>query len=212
VLSGNGAAFCAGLDLGSLAGFASRPAAEATEWAAAAADRAQGMVMGLANLAVPVIAAIHGAAVGGGFQIALGADIRIVAPDTKLSIREIEYGITPDMAGTQLLPRLVGYERALDLILTGRFISGTEAGTIGLASRVSTDPLSEAMELAHLIAARNPTAVRLDKQLVRTAFTAPLTEGLAAELAALRANFGSANQLEAVNASFAKRPPVFVDP
>jgi enoyl-CoA hydratase/carnithine racemase len=216
VLSGNGPVFCAGLDLGSLTQFASSPDPEnrsdPVAWAERAGGRAQGIVKGLVNMPVPVIAAIHGAAVGAGFQIALGADIRIVAPDTKFSIREIEYGITPDMGGTQLLPRLVGYERALELIVSGRFISGEEAFDIGLVSRVSADPLSEALALARLVASKSPTAIRLDKQLVQSAFTLGIEDGYAAELNALAQNFGSANQLEAVKAHFEKREPSFVDP
>jgi len=215
VLSGNGAVFCAGLDLDSLAQFAVRasdPAADAAAWAATAGVRAQGIVKGLVDMPVPVIAALHGAAVGGGFQIALGADIRVVAPDTKLSIREIEFGITPDMGGTQLLPRLVGYERALELIVTGRFLSGQDAHAMGLASRLSTDPRTDAFELAGAIASKSPTAVRLDKRLVQAKFRSGLDEGLAAELSAMAQNFGSANQLEAVNASFSQRPAEYSDP
>jgi enoyl-CoA hydratase/carnithine racemase len=177
-----------------------------------APGRGQAIVRTLLALPVPVIAAIQGPAVGGGLQIALGADLRFVRADAKLALREITFGITPDMGGTQLLPRMIGYERALDLIVTGRFVSGQEAVEIGLASRVCEDPKADALAFAAEIAGKSPTAVRLCKELVAMSRTDPLSTGLAAEVRVLSGNLGSPNQVEAVHAFFEQRAPVFADP
>ena len=91
------------------------------------------------------IAAVHGVALGGGLQLALGADIRVVAPDARLGLLEVRWGIVPDMGGTQLFPRLIGADRAKDLIFTGRTVSGEEAERIGLATRLSDDPRADAL-------------------------------------------------------------------
>ena len=96
------------------------------------------------ELEVPVIAAVHGAALGGGLQIALGADLRIVAPDAKLSVLEARWGLIPDMTGTVVLPKLVGLDVAKDLTFTGRMVSGEEAVAIGLATRLADDPVPRA--------------------------------------------------------------------
>ena len=164
-----------------------------------------------ADLPVPVIAAIHGPALGGGLQLALGADIRIVAPDAAPGALEVRWGIVPDMTGTQVLPRLVGIDHAKDLVLTGRTISGEEALAIGLATRVSDDPHGDATALAREIASMNPHAVRRAKALLDLAGTVSLDDGLAAERAAMRDLVGSPNQVEAVSASFEKRTPNFRD-
>ena len=110
-------------------------------------DDAVRAVMVWRELDVPVIAAVHGAALGGGFQLALGADIRIVAPDAQLGVFEIRWGIVPDMCGTQLLPPLVGPDVAKELMFTSRLVSGIEAKDIGLATRVADDPRAAAFEL-----------------------------------------------------------------
>lgn len=220
VLSGSGQAFCAGLDLSLFASFAAeadagrRPIADAGDPGSGerAGGRGQAVVRSLLTMPVPVIAAVTGPAIGGGLQIALGADLRFVRPDAKLAMREITFGITPDMGGTQLLPRLVGYERAMDLVVTGRFISGQDAFAMGLASRVCEDPLAEALEVARQVAGNSPTAVRLSKELLRRSTSVPLDDGLAAELQVLAHNMGSPNQVEAVHAFFEKRAPAFADP
>ncbi|NED51687.1 enoyl-CoA hydratase, partial [Micromonospora aurantiaca] len=117
----------------------------------------------------PVIAAVHGHALGGGLQIALGADIRIVAPDAKLSVLEIRWGLIPDMTGTAALIRLVGEDVAKELTFTGRMVSGEEAVRIGLATRTADDPRAAATELAREIAGNSPDAVRSAKRLLNRA-------------------------------------------
>ena len=131
VLSGEGPDFCAGLDFGSFRAMANgeRLSASAqlppTDGPARATVQRAAWVW--AELEVPVIAAIQGNALGGGLQIALGADLRIVAPDARLSVMEVKWGLIPDMTGTQVLPELVGRDVAKELTLTARVVSGTEA-------------------------------------------------------------------------------------
>jgi enoyl-CoA hydratase/carnithine racemase len=172
-------------------------------------SRGQRMVLAFRTLPVPVIAAVHGPALGGGLQLALGAHLRIVAPDASLGMLEIRWGITPDMAGTQLLPRLVGPDVAAQLILGGDPVDGVEAVRIGLATRLADDPRAAALEFARTVAGRNPEAVRMAMRLLGVDSFA---EGLAAEREGLRTVAGSPNQREAAAAALEGRAPVFVDP
>ncbi|MFE9320738.1 crotonase/enoyl-CoA hydratase family protein [Nocardia sp. NPDC052278] len=217
VLSGRGRGFCAGLDLDAFRamaeGRAFRPADSDVQAAELAGDgdpeltRGQRAVLGFRNLPVPVIAAVHGPALGGGLQLALAAHIRFVAPTATLGLLEMNWGVAPDMGGTQLLPRLVGSDVAAEMILTARRVDGVEAERIGLATRSVAEPLTAAMELARTVAARNPDAVRaLTTILAARSFA----EGLAAERAALRTVTGAPNQREAAAAALEKRAPVFV--
>jgi enoyl-CoA hydratase/carnithine racemase len=222
VLRGAGRAFCSGLDMRAFqvmreAGSDWRPA-DADAAAAAIADvggltlgRAQRAVLIWQTIPVPVIAAVHGVAVGLGLQLALGADIRLVAPEARLGALEITWGLAPDSGGTQLLPRLIGPDRAMDLCATGRLVSGREAAEIGLATRLADDPRAAALELAGHIAARNPEAIRSVARLVRMGATGSWQDGLIAEREEMSKNVGSANQREAVAAVMEKRPPVFTD-
>jgi enoyl-CoA hydratase/carnithine racemase len=216
VLSGEGPDFCAGLDFGSfqamrdgerLSALAELPPGDGP--ARAAGQRAAFV---WAQLPVPVIAAVTGNALGGGLQIALGADIRIVTPDARMSVMEIRWGLIPDMTGSQLLPELVGRDVAKELTFTGRMVSGTEAVALGLATKVDPDPRTAALELAQSIAARNPHAVRAAKRLLDLAGRVDLATGFAAEQTEIGALIGSPNQVEAVSAEFGKRPPHFTDP
>jgi enoyl-CoA hydratase/carnithine racemase len=215
VLSGAGPDFCAGLDFASFQAMrdGDRVSALAQLPPSAGPARAAGQraVYVWAELPVPVIAAVHGNALGGGLQITLGADIRIVAPDSRLSVLEMAWGIIPDMTGTQLLPELVGRDVAKELTYTGRIISGEEAVRIGLATRAAPDPLAAALAMAKDIAGRSPHAVRAAKRLLDLAGRTDLASGFAAEQEEIRALIGSPNQVEAVTARFEKRTPVFVD-
>jgi enoyl-CoA hydratase/carnithine racemase len=225
VLSGEGRGFCAGLDFSSFQAMAGggggdgeRPAEEP-----AAAD-VRGGIMSTGErithlgqqaawvwqeLEVPVIAAIHGPALGGGIQIALGADLRIVAPDAKLSVLESRWGLIPDMTGTAMLPRLVGLEMAKDLTFTGRMVSGEEAVRIGLASRLADDPRAAALELAADLAGKSPEALRHGKRLLNLSGTRPIAEQFLDERETMASLIGSPNQVEATMAYFEQRPPSF---
>ncbi|MCO1660222.1 crotonase/enoyl-CoA hydratase family protein [Pseudonocardia sp. S2-4] len=215
VLSGEGPDFCAGLDFGSFRAMASgerlSARAELPEPTGPARATGQRAVHVWTELPVPVIAAIRGNALGGGLQVALGADIRIVAPDAVLSVLEVQWGLVPDMTGTQVLPELVGRDVAKELAFTGRRVSGTEAARLGLATRVADDPLAEALQTARTIAGMNPHAVRGTKRLIEMAGRVDLAEGLAAEQREIGALIGSPNQVEAVTARFERRAPQFAD-
>ncbi len=162
-------------------------------------------------LRVPVVAALHGHVLGGGLQIALGADIRIAAPDATLSVMEVRWGLLPDMTGPQTLVRLVGLDVAKELVFTGRRISGAEAHGLGLVTHVDDDPRAAATALATEVAGRNPEAVQGAKALLNAAGTRPLEECLVDESRRMEALIGSPNQIEAVMAEMEGRPPVFDD-
>jgi len=215
VLSGAGRAFCAGLDFASFMGMATsdRPAPNLLERRSdSAANYAQQAAFVWAELPVPVIAAVHGVAFGGGLQIALAADIRFVTADAKLSVMEIKWGLIPDMTGSQTLRHLVRLDVAKELTFTGRIVSGSEAVTLGLATRVSDQPLEDALTLAHEIAAKSPDAIRAGKQLLNNAARLALADGLQLEERLQRSLIGRPNQIEAVQANMQKRAPQFSDP
>jgi enoyl-CoA hydratase/carnithine racemase len=216
VLSGAGPDFCAGLDFGSFRAMrdGERLSAQVDLPPGHGPARAAGQRAAYVwtEVPVPVIAAVTGNALGGGLQIALGADIRIVAPDARMSVLEIRWGLVPDMIGTQLLPELVGRDVAKELTFTGRMVTGTEAVALGLATRVDPDPLQAALELARSIAGRSPHAIRAAKRLLDLAGRVDLDTGFAAEQKEIGALIGSPNQAEAVAAEFERRPPRFTDP
>lgn len=222
VVSGEGRSFCSGLDIASFMGAGATDdegdgrGSSFAELGHRPDDRitnlAQHVAHGWTALPVPVIAAVHGHALGAGFQIALGADIRIVAPDAKLSVLEIRWGLLPDMAGAQLLTRLVGLDVAKEMAYTGRFVDGTEAVHLGVATRTADDPRAAALELAREIAGKNPYAIRGMKELFEAAGTRPLLESFGEETRLMASLLGSPNQLEAVAAHLEKRPPEFSDP
>ena len=112
------------------------------------------------EMPVPVIAAVHGHALGGGLQIALGADIRFCAPDAQLSVREVHWGLVPDMTGTYVLRQLVRPDVAKELVFTAKVVSGEEGYELGLVTHLTPNPLDDALALAREIAGRSPQAVR----------------------------------------------------
>ncbi len=219
VLSGNGRCFCAGLDMASLQQFQDRDRATSrtTSIPLAGPDERPGNLPQRAcliwkRLPVPVIGALHGVAYGAGAQIALGTDIRIAAPDLRLSIMEIKWGLIPDMSGTQSLRRLLPLDAVKDLVWSGRIVSGEEALALGLATRVSERPRDEALELAREIAAKSPDAIRAGKKLLNASVQLSLADGLRLEEKLHAELIGSPNQVEAVRANLEKRAPRFKDP
>jgi enoyl-CoA hydratase/carnithine racemase len=225
VLSGEGRSFSAGLDFTGFTAMADgAPAAGDRDPAASDGLRTIGATDGrITHLAqqaahcwsqvpVPVIAAIWGHCLGGGLQIALGADLRIVHPDATLSVLEIRWGLSPDMTGTATLPRLVGPDVAKELAWTGRAVSGQEAARIGLATRTSDTPLDDALALARELATKNPHAVRGIKRLIEQSGRVPLAQQYADEREVIGTLVSTPNQVEAVAAFFEKRDPSFADP
>jgi enoyl-CoA hydratase/carnithine racemase len=218
VLSGEGKSFCAGLDMASMQAIAGND--DSGERSAGnAGDIAEGSITHLGQqvcwvwqeVPVPVIAAVHGHALGGGIQIALGADIRIVHPDTKMSVRETYWGLVPDMTGTFQLGKLVRPDIAKELTFTARIFSGAEAFELGLATRLSDDPYREALAMATEIAGVSPGAVRGAKELINNMAADGAAAQFAEERRLIRAQIGTRNQIESVTASFENRAPVFAD-
>jgi enoyl-CoA hydratase/carnithine racemase len=218
VLSGEGRAFCAGLDMGRFAAMKEKggngiPGGENRDLTIRShgnANFAQQAVWGWRQLPVPVIAAVHGVAFGGGFQLALGADMRFVAPDARMSIMEIKWGLVPDMAGTPILASLVRDDILRDLTYTGRIFSAQEAMSFGLATRICDDPRTAALEAAREIANKSPDAIRATKRLLNNLSVDP-GPALLAESVEQQKLIGSPNQTEAVRANLEKRAPTFAD-
>ncbi|WP_066725437.1 crotonase/enoyl-CoA hydratase family protein [Sphingomonas pituitosa] len=207
VLSGEGRAFCAGLDMASMAN-----AGAGTDLAARShglANSFQQVAWGWRTLPVPVIAAIHGVAFGGGLQIASGADVRIAAPATRFSVMELKWGIVPDMAGFVLWRGTVRDDVLRELTYTAREFDAAEAQVLGFATRMAEDPHAEALALAHAIAGRNPDAIRAAKRLANHEGDAAAV--LLAESVEQAALLRSPNQVEAVMANMQKRAPRFRD-
>ena len=218
VLSGEGRAFCAGLDMERFAamkesggnGIAGGEKRDLSARTHGLANFPQQAVWGWRQLPVPVIAAIHGVAFGGGFQLALGADIRLLAPDARMSIMEIKWGLVPDMAGTPILASLVRDDILRELTYTGRIFSAQEALSYGLATRITDDPRATAFELAREIAGKSPDAIRAAKRMLNNLSVDP-GPALLAESIEQQKLLGSPNQTEAVRANMEKRAPRFVD-
>ena len=223
VLSGSGASFCAGLDFASFQSMANGGSSN-SDTKSNSGENAGAMQPGsITHLAqqicwvwqevpVPVIAAIQGHALGGGMQLALGADIRIAHPDTQFAMREVHWGLIPDMTGTLMLSRLVRDDVAKDLVFSARVISGTEAHQLGVVTRLTDSPLEVAMKMANEIAERSPDAVRGAKALINRLSNAGAAEHFAEERRIIYSLIGKPNQVEAVMSNFEKRPASFVSP
>jgi enoyl-CoA hydratase/carnithine racemase len=212
VLSGEGRAFCAGLDFASVMGGGGPKRDLFERTGDSDANFAQAAAWVWRELPMPVIAAVHGTAYGGGLQIALAADIRFVTPDAKLSVREVHWGLIPDMTGTETLRHLVRQDIAKELVYTARVVSGREAVELGLATHLSDTPREAAFELAREIAGRSPHAVRAAKVLLERTRLVGEAEALRIEEEIQRTVIGSPNQLEAVRANMEKREPEFEEP
>jgi enoyl-CoA hydratase/carnithine racemase len=212
VVSGDGPAFCAGIDItgmGQLAGQDPMEVLSARTHGAGTTNQWQEVAMVWTRVPMPVIAAIHGACFGAGLQLALGADIRVAAPDAKLAVMELRWGIVPDMGGMVLLPRLVRSDVLRRLTYTAEKISGQQAGDYGLVTELADDPLKAAMSLAETIASQSPSAIRAAKALIATAETQSPNDVLMAESKAQGSLIGGAHQMEVVAAAMQKRPPKF---
>lgn len=211
ILSGEGRAFCAGLDLSNFARKPSPDEPELTNRTHGNANRPQQVAMQWRKLPVPVIAAVHGVCFGGGLQIASGADIRIIHPDTRMAIMELKWGLVPDMGGYALWRGLVRDDVLRELVYTNREFSGTEAQGFGLATHIDNDPLEKATALASEIANRNPHAIRAAKRLHAGMVELGTDSILMEESLEQHAIMRSKNQIEAVMAGMEKRTPKFED-
>ncbi|MEM9724171.1 MAG: crotonase/enoyl-CoA hydratase family protein [Pseudomonadota bacterium] len=212
VLSGEGRAFCAGLDMSNFqkmsAGESDMNLAERTH---GTSNKVQRMATIWRDIRPPVIAAVHGAAYGGGLQIMMGADIRIVHPEAKLSIMEVKWGLVPDLGASVLLPFMVRDDIARELTYTGRVFSGEEAQAYGFATHVSETPLEDALKLAGEIAGRSPDAVQASKRIFNAMSEMSPADRLMLESRLQEGILGLPNQIEAVMSAFEKRAGNFKD-
>jgi enoyl-CoA hydratase/carnithine racemase len=214
VLTGAGKGFCAGIDMqvladmkdGTIAG--TRDLLERTH---GMGNRFQHAAWIWRDLPVPVIAAVHGFALGGGLELALGADLRYATPDTRLAIMEVNWGLVPDMGGTVRYYDLMRDDEVRELAFTGRTFDAQEGQRVGLVTRLGADPLAMAHATAQEIAQRSPDAVRAMKRLLNAQSAPRAAAGLMAECAEQQVLLGSPNQVETVRASRERRAPVFTD-
>jgi len=215
VLSGEGESFCAGLDVSVFQGLGGGDRPDRGNPGAMEEGRITHLGQQVAwvwqEIPVPVIAAVQGHALGGGFQIAMGADIRIAHPDTVWSVREVHWGLVPDMTGTFMLTRVVRQDIARELTYTARMVPGREAAELGLVTHLSDTPYDDAMALAREIAGRSPGAVRGSKELFNLMFTEGAADQFAAERRVIGSQIGTPNQVESMMANMQKRSPDFTD-
>ena len=164
---------------------------------------------GVLDLPVPVVAAVHGFALGGGLELALACDLVVCDETAVLGLPEVTVGVIPGGGGTQLLTRRIGASRAADLVFTGRRVDVAEAQRMGLVDRrvPAGQDRSVALDLAAAIAANSPVGVRNAKRALRRAPDVDLAAGLEIEDAAWRATAFSADRAEGVAAFTEKRPP-----
>lgn len=211
VLSGEGKSFCAGLDLMSFMQMGKvDPEAWLMERSHADANEMQEVAMVWRRLEIPVIAALQGATYGGGLQLALGADIRIAAPDTKLAVMEMKWGIIPDMGGMVLLPKLLRSDVLRQLTYTAAAVGADQAERWGLVTSIADNPLAAGQELAQEIAGKGPTAIRAAKRMIDYALSgASQSEVLLRESAEQVKLIGKPEQMEVIAAQMQKRPAVF---
>ncbi|WP_375687233.1 crotonase/enoyl-CoA hydratase family protein [Pseudooceanicola sp. LIPI14-2-Ac024] len=211
VLSGEGRAFCAGLDMASFGTMAKE-------------DPMRRMMLrthGLANISqrvstvwrdvpVPVIAAVHGVAYGAGMQLAIGADIRIAAPDAKLSIMEMKWGLVPDMGGMPVFKNNVRSDVLRLLTYTAEPVTAEQGLTWGLVTELANDPLARAMEIAQVIAGKSPSAIRAAKRLIDFAESGADEKAVLLEESREQANLiGGDHQKEVIAANMQKRAANF---
>jgi enoyl-CoA hydratase/carnithine racemase len=204
VVRGEGPSFCAGLDFKSVLAKPAVAAGMATQLWWPRRNEFQTWSMGWRALGVPVIAVMHGSCFGAGLQLALGCDVRVAAPDARLSLMEARWGLVADMGGPTLLRELVPIDVAKELAMTGRVVPAAEGKALGLVTHLSDDPYAHAVRLAEEIAARSPDAVAAGKFLMQEAWGAAEEVALAAERRWQRRLVGTKNQRAAMARGLAK--------
>jgi enoyl-CoA hydratase/carnithine racemase len=205
VVEGEGEVFSAGIDLTVLMAQARGEAAITLE-----VELVQQAFTWLRDAPFPTIAAVHGAALGAGFQLALACDLRIMAEGTICGLPEVDFGIFPDLGGCAWLPELVGTAKAKELIFTGRRFDAAEALAMGLANRVvpAADLRATVAALAETLAARAPLGIRAAKQAIDAAVH-PADPALRRSATEIRSLLASADFREACQAAIEKRPPSY---
>ena len=200
ILTGAGRSFVAGADIGEMKDMT---AVEGKAWG----DFGNSIFMKVECMSKPVIAAVNGFALGGGCELAMACDIRLASEKAKFGQPEVGLGITPGFGGTQRLPRIVGYGKAMELILSARVIGAAEAKEIGLVNAVypPEELMDKAMELANTIAANAQIAVRQSKRCIRKGMQTDIQTGVAYEAEAFGLCFSTEDQTEGMTAFVEKR-------
>ena len=212
VLHGAGENFCAGIDISVLKGQSERIGAALLDPVEGSpANIFQRAAYAWRELPIPVICALQGVTFGGGFQIAMGADLRYAAPGTTFSIMESKWGLIPDMAISTTLRNIVPLDRVKELAWTAGVFNAAEALQWGIVTAIEDDPLSAARKIASVIRAKSPDAVRGIKRLLNEAWHLSEADSLALEAELQLQLLGKQNQVEAVRANLEKREPEFVD-
>lgn len=206
VLSGAGRAFCTGIDITSLSSLLGQDVDEVVvRRTHGEANRFQEFSLAWRKLEVPVIAALHGVCFGAGMQLAIAADIRVAAPETKLSIMEMKWGLVPDMGGMTLFPQVLRDDVLRRLTFTAEVVEAQQSLAFGLVTEIADDPLTRAIELAKQIAAQSPSAIRAAKRLITKAQTGTNASVLMAESVEQAALIGKPDQMAAVMRGMSKR-------
>ncbi|HKS02090.1 MAG TPA: enoyl-CoA hydratase [Arthrobacter sp.] len=202
VITGSGKAFAAGADIKEMADKSYLEMYDA-DWFRGWED--------LTRLRIPLIAAVSGFALGGGCELAMMCDFIIAGDNAKFGQPEINLGVVPGMGGSQRLTRAVGKAKAMDMILTGRFLDADEAERSGLVARVvpAADTVEEALKAAEVIASKSKPAAMLAKEAVNAAFETGLAQGVLFERRLFHSLFASEDQKEGMAAFTEKRQPEF---
>jgi len=207
ILNGEGKFFSAGADIKEFTSLQNASDYESLS------EKGQDLFKRIEHYTIPVIAAIHGAALGGGLELAMACHIRIVGENAKLGLPELTLGIIPGFAGTQRLPNYVGTAKAYEMILTGQPITGKEALTVGLANHAVQDEgvFEKAFELAETIAAKSKLTIDEVMKLIPYAKSEQFSKGVQEEAKAFGRIFGTEDASEGIQAFIEKRKPNFQD-
>ncbi|MEQ6902804.1 crotonase/enoyl-CoA hydratase family protein [Nocardioides sp. YIM 152588] len=211
IVSGEGDAFCAGLDFASVLRSPSGIAKAFTPrpWRRGGTNTFQEAPWAFRRIPVPVIAAVHGHCLGGGLQIALGADFRIATPDSRWSVLEGKWGLIPDMSGVQALSELIGIDQAKLLTMTAETFDGTRAKELGLVTSLDSDPLAGAHRLAEELSRKSPDALAAAKRLYDGTWNASPRRTFARERAEQLFLLAARNTKAAREAAFTKKDAVY---
>jgi enoyl-CoA hydratase/carnithine racemase len=220
VVSGDGGNFCAGLDKSNFSSMLEnkgisldndQPAVTLADRTHGIANTPQHAVWMWRELPMPVIAAIDGFCLGGGLQIALGADFRYAKANSKFSILEMRWGIVPDMSSTQIMRHMIRDDVIRELTYTAKIFDAKQAKEWGFITDIVDDPLDHAMSVAKQIAYKNPDAIRAAKKIIDASYYQSAGQGLLMESVEQDKIMGTPNQIEAVMAELQKRKPEFKD-